>query len=50
MIKIASTWEADYRWAFNQDAMAIEKLAEGIRNFATDQNALEQLITEYIGY
>jgi transaldolase len=28
----------------NEDAMATEKLAEGIRNFAADQIKLEQLI------
>ncbi len=35
--------EAQYRWSMNQDAMATEKLAEGIRNFAADQVKLEQL-------
>lgn len=34
--------EADFRWQMNQDAMATEKLAEGIRNFAADQVKLEQ--------
>ncbi|MDA1073582.1 MAG: transaldolase [Proteobacteria bacterium] len=34
--------EAAFRWAMNQDAMATEKLAEGIRLFATDQIALEK--------
>jgi len=33
--------EKDFRWAMNQDAMATEKLAEGIRNFAIDQEKLE---------
>lgn len=37
--------EAAFRWAMNEDAMATEKLAEGIRNFARDQVKLEQLIT-----
>lgn len=36
--------EADFRWMMNEDAMATEKLAEGIRKFATDQVALEQLL------
>ena len=36
--------EAAFRWAMNEDAMATEKLAEGIRNFAADQVKLEQLI------
>ncbi len=34
--------EADFRWALNEDAMATEKLAEGIRNFTKDQITLEQ--------
>ena len=34
--------EAQFRWQMNQDAMATEKLAEGIRNFAIDQVKLEQ--------
>ncbi len=33
--------EAEFRWALNQEAMATEKLAEGIRNFAIDQEKLE---------
>lgn len=34
--------EQDFRWEMNQDAMATEKLAEGIRNFAIDQVKLEK--------
>jgi transaldolase len=33
-----------FRWAMNEDPMATEKLAEGIRNFAKDARTLEQLI------
>jgi len=36
--------ESSFRWSMNEDAMATEKLAEGIRNFAADQIKLEQLI------
>ena len=36
--------EAGFRYALNQDAMATEKLAEGIRAFAADAVKLEQLI------
>ena len=36
--------QAQFLWAHNQDAMAVEKLAEGIRNFAIDQNTLEEMI------
>ena len=38
--------EADFRWALNEDAMATEKLSEGIRKFAVDQRKLEQLIKQ----
>ncbi len=30
----------------NQEAMAVEKLAEGIRNFAVDQGKLETMIAD----
>ena len=43
--KVTQT-EADFRWSMNQDSMATEKLAEGIRNFAADQVKLEQLFLE----
>jgi transaldolase len=33
--------EPDYRWAHNQDAMAVEKLSDGIRRFDADARALE---------
>jgi transaldolase len=38
--------EAAFRFALNEDAMATEKLAEGIRAFAADARALERLIVE----
>ncbi|MCP5306467.1 MAG: transaldolase [Chromatiaceae bacterium] len=34
--------EANFRWHMNEDAMATEKLAEGIRNFTKDTLKLEQ--------
>ncbi|NVZ99357.1 transaldolase [Pseudomonas gingeri] len=37
--------EAQFRWASNEDAMATEKLAEGIRQFARDQEKLEALLS-----
>ena len=37
--------ESQFRWAFNEDAMATEKLAEGIRLFARDQEKLEALLS-----
>ena len=36
--------EPAFRWQHNEDAMATEKLAEGIRKFAADQRALEALL------
>ena len=36
--------EAGFRYALNHDAMATEKLAEGIRAFALDAEKLEQLM------
>jgi transaldolase len=36
--------EAAFRYELNDDAMATEKLAEGIRNFVADQVKLEKLI------
>ena len=38
--------ESEFRWELNQDAMATEQLAEGIRKFAEDQVALEELLSE----
>jgi transaldolase len=36
--------EPSFRWLINEDAMATEKLAEGIRKFSADVVKLEQLI------
>lgn len=38
------TDECSFRWMMNENAMATEKLAEGIRNFAIDSIKLEKLI------
>lgn len=46
--KPAAMTEAEFYWAHNQDAMAVEKLAEGIRLFAVDQNSLETLLSQYL--
>lgn len=40
--------EKQFRWAFNQDAMATEKLSQGIRAFAADQVKLEKLIKKHL--
>ena len=37
--------EAEFRFALNEDAMATEKLAEGIRGFVVDQNKLEAALS-----
>ena len=38
--------ESAFRWDHNEDAMATEKLAEGIRAFAADQRKLEALLEQ----
>ncbi|MCX2725712.1 transaldolase [Roseibium salinum] len=38
--------EATFRWEMNADAMATEKLAEGIRNFDQDHRKLIALVSE----
>jgi len=43
-IPVPSMTEQRFRWEFNEDAMATEKLAEGIRKFAADQRTLEALL------
>ncbi|MFZ4834831.1 transaldolase [Rouxiella sp. Mn2063] len=37
--------ESEFRWQHNQDPMAVEKLAEGIRLFAVDQQKLEDMLS-----
>lgn len=39
-----SMTEAEFRWQHNSDAMAVEKLAEGLRAFAVDQGKLEDML------
>jgi transaldolase len=36
--------EGKFRWDMNEDAMATEKLSEGIRNFAKDTRSLEEFL------
>jgi transaldolase len=43
--KPAPLSEAAFRWGHNEDAMATDKLADGIRKFAADQRKLETLLT-----
>ncbi|CAK9885580.1 MAG: Transaldolase [Candidatus Erwinia impunctatus] len=40
--------EAEFRWQHNEDAMAEEKLAEGIRLLARDQRLLEALLLNHL--
>ena len=40
--------EAEFRWDMNENAMATEKLAEGIRNFTADQIKLEAKLQELL--
>ena len=37
--------EKNFRWMHNEDAMATDKLADGIRRFDADARKLEKLIT-----
>ncbi|MGL5757329.1 transaldolase [Plesiomonas sp.] len=37
--------ESEFYWQHNQDPMAVEKLADGIRKFAVDQGKLETMIS-----
>lgn len=41
----ASLSEAEFRWEHNQDPMAVEKLSDGIRQFAIDQQKLEDVLS-----
>jgi transaldolase len=40
--------EASFRWALNEDAMATEKLSEGIRLFAADLRKLHEMIEKHL--
>lgn len=40
--------EKTFRWFMNEDAMATEKLAEGIRNFTKDIVSLEKVVSEKV--
>jgi len=42
----AKMTEQEFRFELNQDPMATEKLAEGIRGFVADQNKLEAALSE----
>ncbi len=44
-----ATDEASFRFALNEDAMATEKLAEGIRLFAKDLRALREMVAQRMG-
>ena len=40
--------EATFRWMLNQDQMANDKLSEGIRKFAADQEKMDEMVRERI--
>lgn len=46
--KLPDFTEADFLFLHNEDPMAVEKLAEGIRNFNKDTRALEKTVREKI--
>jgi transaldolase len=45
----AAPTEAAFRWQMNEDAMATEKLAEGIRKFAEDTQKLQAFLHRRAG-
>jgi transaldolase len=45
-----SLTEKDMRWMHNEDPMAVEKLAEGIRNFTKDLRKLEEYVQERLSH
>jgi transaldolase len=47
-LKKASFTESEFRFAMNEDPMATEKLAEGIRLFAKDTIKLEQMLQKML--
>lgn len=40
--------EASFRWKMNEDEMATDKLADGIRKFAVDARKLEKLLADLV--
>jgi transaldolase len=40
--------EKSFRFAFNEDPMAVDKTAEGIRKFSADIIKLEQIVTSKV--
>jgi transaldolase len=40
--------ERSFRWMLNQDAMATEKLAEGVRGFADDLESLSRYMAKLL--
>ncbi|PWC21815.1 transaldolase [Brenneria roseae subsp. roseae] len=44
----AKMTEAQFYWQHNQDPMAVDKLADGIRKFAVDQVKLEKMIADLL--
>lgn len=40
--------ESTFRWKLNENAMATEKLSEGIRNFSADSNKLKEKIAKFL--
>ncbi|WP_226099251.1 transaldolase [Dickeya oryzae] len=44
----AKLTESEFYWQHNQDSMAVDKLADGIRKFAVDQEKLEKMIADLL--
>lgn len=45
--KLAPYTEPHFRWEINEDEMATDKLAEGIRAFANDNEKLKKFLTDF---
>ena len=40
--------EKAFRWMMNEDQMATDKLSEGIRKFAIDQNKMDAMVRKLL--
>ncbi len=40
--------EKAFRWMMNEDQMATDKLSEGIRKFAADQNKMDAMVRKLL--
>ena len=48
LLPVTAISESQWRYDVNADAMATEKLSQGIRQFAIDQEKLESILSELV--